>query len=35
MKKALLLMTLMLGCVTVFAQKIDKNELRQLQAFIG
>lgn len=25
----------MLGCVTVFAQKIDKNELRQLQAFMA
>ena len=25
----------MLGCMTVFAQKIDKNELKQLQAFLA
>ena len=35
MKKAILMITLMLGCMTVFAQKIDKNELKQLKAFLS
>ena len=35
MKKALLMMTLMLGCMNFFAQKIDKNELKQLNAFLS
>ena len=34
MKKALLMITLMLGCMTVFAQKIDKKEANQLKAFL-
>lgn len=35
MKKALLMITLMLGCMTVFAQKIDKNEAKQIKAFLA
>ena len=35
MKKALLLMALMVGCMSAFAQKIDKNELKELQAFLA
>lgn len=35
MKKAVLLIALMIGCTGVFAQKIDKNELKQLQAFLS
>lgn len=33
MKKALFLIALMLGSVTAFAQKMNKNEVKQLQAF--
>ncbi|MDE6488437.1 MAG: hypothetical protein K2L46_04080 [Paramuribaculum sp.] len=29
------MITLMLGCMTVFAQKIDKNEAKQLKAFLA
>ena len=35
MKKALLMIALMLGSVTAFAQKIDKNEVKQLKAFLS
>ena len=35
MKKALLLMALMVGCMSASAQKIDKNELKELQAFLS
>ena len=35
MKKILLMITLMLGCMTVFAQKIDKNEAKQIKAFLS
>ena len=35
MKKVFLMITLMLGCMTVFAQKIDKNEAKQLKAFLS
>ena len=35
MKKALLLIAVMVGCMTASAQKIDKNELRQLQQFLS
>ena len=35
MKKSLLLIALMVGCMSASAQKIEKNELRQLQAFLS
>ncbi|MDE5658646.1 MAG: hypothetical protein K2I25_06370, partial [Muribaculaceae bacterium] len=35
MKKAVLLIALMIGCTGAFAQKIDKSELKQLQAFLS
>ena len=35
MKKTLLLILVMMGCVTVSAQKIAKNELKQLQSFLA
>ena len=35
MKKALLLIALMVGCMSLSAQKVDKNEVRQLQAFLS
>lgn len=28
-------MALMVGCMSAFAQKIDKNELKELQAFLA
>lgn len=35
MKKALLLITLMLGCMNVFAQKVDKAEMNKLKIFLA
>ncbi len=35
MKKAVLLITLALSSVMVFAQRIDKNELKQLKNFLS
>ena len=35
MKKSLLLIALMVGCMSASAQKFDKNELRQLQSFLS
>lgn len=35
MKKALLMITLVLGCTTVFAQKIDKKEAAQIKSFLS
>ena len=35
MKKAILMIALVLGCTGAFAQKIDKNEMKQLQAFLS
>ena len=35
MKKALLLITLMLGCMNVFAQKVDKAEINKLKTFLA
>lgn len=35
MKKAILMITLMLSCMTVFAQKVDKNEAKQIKAFLS
>ena len=35
MKKALLMFALVLGCTTAFAQKVDKNEARQIKAFLS
>lgn len=35
MKKALFMIALMLGSVTAFAQKMDKNEVKQLQNFLS
>lgn len=35
MKKALLMIALVLGCTTAFAQKLDKNEAKQLTAFLS
>ena len=34
MKKVLLLLALALGCTTAFAQNLDKNEAKQLKAFL-
>ena len=34
MKKAVFMIALALGSVTAFAQKIDKNEMKQLKAFL-
>ena len=35
MKKTLIMILVMLGCVTVSAQKINKNELKQIQVFLS
>ena len=35
MKKALLMIAVMLGSVTAFAQNLDKNELKQLKEFLS
>lgn len=35
MKKYLLMIALMLGSMTVFAQKVDKNEARQIKSFLS
>lgn len=35
MKKALLLIAVMTGCLTLSAQKLDKNEMRQMQQFLS
>ena len=35
MKKALLMIAIVLGCTAAFAQKLDKNEAKQLKAFLS
>ncbi len=35
MKKALLMIALVVGCMSATAQKIDKNEMKELQAFLS
>lgn len=35
MKKALLIIAIMLGSVAAFAQSLDKNEAKQLKAFLS
>lgn len=35
MKRVSLLLVLALGCVTTYAQKLDRNEARQLTAFLS
>lgn len=35
MKRALFLIAIVLGCTTAFAQKIDKNEAKQIKAFLS
>ena len=35
MKMTLIMILVMLGCVTVSAQKINKNELKQIQVFLS
>ncbi len=35
MKKMILMMAVVLGCMTAFAQKVDKNEAKALKAFLA
>lgn len=35
MKRVLLILAVVFGCTAVFAQKLDKNEARQLKAFLA
>ena len=34
MKKTLLMLIVMLGCVTISAQNLSRKEMRQMQAFL-
>ena len=35
MKRIILMLAVVLGCMTAVAQKLDKNEMKQLQAFLA